>query len=84
MIQFGLNGGPWHLRVFGIVRNLTRKTITPYERIAKDTQILGVFGLSWAIFQAVLPKQITDACENAMESSGMPRMTHSQDTECKI
>ena len=83
MIQFGLNGGSRNLRVFGIVRNLTRKNFTPYEHLTKDKHILGVFGLMWAVVQAKMPKQITDACETAMELSGIPRMTHDQDTESK-
>jgi hypothetical protein len=81
MIQFGQNAGQRHRRFYGLVRNILQKTLPQSDRERKDRQILGVFGLSWAIFQSVLPKQITDACENATEKSGMPHMTHQGDSE---
>ena len=70
------------MHVYGIVRNLIRKNIPTYDRIAKDKKILGVFGLAWAVFQSALPKAVTDACDDAMETSGMPSMTYNQDMEC--
>jgi hypothetical protein len=81
MIQFGQNAGQRNKRVFGLVRNLLCKNITPDECHAKDRRILGVFGLSWAIFQSALPKAVTDACETALEESGIPSMTHQDDKE---
>jgi hypothetical protein len=83
MIQYGQNAGPWHLRFYGLVNNLLRKKITASERDQKDRQILGVFGLSWAIFQSVLPKAVTDACEEATEKSGMSSMTYRGDNDGK-
>jgi hypothetical protein len=79
MVQFGENAGARHVRVFSVVNNLLRKNIDPSERQRKDRQILGVFGLSWALFQSAMPKQVTDTCEVALEASGMPRMTYSND-----
>ena len=83
MIQFGQNAGPWHRRFYGVVNNILRKSMTPSEREQKDRQILGVFGLSWAIFQSVMPKQVTDACDDAIEKSGMSNMTHRGDDNGK-
>jgi hypothetical protein len=67
------------LRIYGLVRNIISKKITPYEQLEKDKRILGVFGLSWAVFRSVLPKEITDACDKAIDMSGMPTMTYDQD-----
>ena len=79
MIQFGQNAGPWHLRFYGLVNNIIRKSMTHTEREAKDKAILGVFGLSWALFQSVMPQQVTDACDRALDDSGMPTMTYEGD-----
>ena len=81
MIQFGQNAGPWHLHFYGLVNNIKRKSMTPTERQIKDKQILGVFGLSWALFQSVMPKQVTDACDAALLESNMPSMTYQGDME---
>jgi len=81
MIQFGQNAGQRNRRIFGLVRNLLQKNITPDERLAKDRRILGVFGLSWAMFQSALPKAVTDACETALEESGIPTMTYQDNKE---
>ena len=83
MIQFGQNAGQRHRRFYGIVRNIVRKGLPQSERDRKDRQILGVFGLSWAVFQSVLPTQITDACDQATEMSGMSQMTYENDNEGK-
>jgi hypothetical protein len=79
MLQFGENAGARHVRVYSVVNNLLRKNIDPSERERKDRQILGVFGLSWALFQSVMPKEVTDVCEGTLEASGMPHMTYSDD-----
>ena len=79
MIQFGSNAGQQNVHAYGIVRNIISKTMKVDDRIAKDKRILGVFGLAWAIFQSTMPKEITDACDEATDMSGMPTMTYSQD-----
>jgi hypothetical protein len=79
MLQFGQNAGARHVRIYSIVNNILRQNINPTERQHKDKQILGVFGLTWAMFQSVMPKEVTDACELTLESSGMPRMTYLND-----
>jgi hypothetical protein len=58
-----------------------RKRLSQSERERKGRQILGVFGLSWAVFQSVLPKQVTDACDEATEKSGMSSMTYESDSD---
>ena len=83
MIQFGQNAGQRHRRFYGLVRNIVRKQLPQSDRERKDRQILGVFGLSRAVFQSVLPKQVTDACENATDKSGMSKMTYEGDNEGK-
>jgi len=83
MIQFGQNAVQRHRRFYGLVRNISRKQLSQSERERKDRQILGVFGLSWAVFQSVLPKQVTDACDEATETSGMSKMTYMGDNEGK-
>ena len=81
MIQFGQNAGARHLRVYGLVNNLRRKSLTNEEREVKNCRILGVFALSWAIFQSSMPKEITDACDEAIQHSEMDSMTHIADTD---
>ena len=80
MIQFGQNAGQRHRRFYGFVKNIVRKGLSQSERERKDRQILGVFGLSWAVFQSVLPKQVTDACDEATDKSGMSSMTYESDS----
>jgi hypothetical protein len=81
MIQFGQNAGPWHMRFYGLVNNIKQKTMSTTIQEDKDRRILGVFGLSWAVFQSSMPKDVTDACEQAIETSLMPRMSYKNDTE---
>ena len=83
MIQFGQNAGQRHRRFYGLVKNIVRSRVSQSERERKDRQILGVFGLCWAVFQSVLPKQVTDACEEATDKSGMSSMTYESDSDGK-
>jgi len=84
MIQFGQNAGPRHMRFYGIVNNIKQKNMPTTIQEDKDRRILGVFSLTWAIFQNCMPKDVTDACEQAIEASEMPNMTYrGNDTEGK-
>ena len=55
------------------------KNLTASERNAKDSRILGAFGLSWAILQSTMPKAVTDACDDAIQASGMSPMAYKTD-----
>jgi len=81
MLQFGQNAGARNIRVYGIVNNLLRKNLSSSEREAKDRRILGAFGIAWAILQSNMPKEVTDACDQAIASSGMDTMTYMSDSE---
>lgn len=81
MIQFGQNAGPWHMHLYGIVNNIKQKNMARTVQEDKDRRILGVFGLTWAIFQSAMPKDVTDACEQAIQTSEMPSMTYKGSTK---
>jgi hypothetical protein len=79
MIQFGQNAGPRHLSIFGHVRNLKDAHISAADREKKDQRLLGIFGLVWNLFVAISPAPTIDACNRAMDDSGIPRMETADD-----
>jgi hypothetical protein len=76
MIQFGYNAGARHAHVFGFVHNI-KCQMPSNECVVKDHQILGILGISWAIFKAVLPHPVYDTCASIYVASGMPSMSTS-------
>ena len=85
MIQYGNNAGPWHLRIYGLVNNLLPKQkLSVSEQHMKDERILGAFGITWAILQNAMPREVTDACDQTITASGMPSMTHGSDSNSKF
>ena len=74
MVQYGQNAGPRHLRFFGYVRNIKARRMQETDRIRKDRNLLGVFGLVWNLLRANLPEPTITACEDAMDRAGLPRM----------
>ena len=74
MVQYGLNAGPRHLRVFGHVRNLKNAKISKTEQAEKDCRLLGIFGIVWNLFLAIAPAPVIDACNQAMDKADIPRM----------
>ena len=84
MIQFGQNAGPRHLSVFGHVKNLKSTKITSSEKVQKDCQLLGIFGLSWNTMKGIVPASVIDVCEDAMQREDLPRMETAEDQSRKM
>ncbi|KAF9230172.1 hypothetical protein BU15DRAFT_41788, partial [Melanogaster broomeanus] len=78
LIQYGWNAGARHRRIFGLVKNLARKT-SPAEQSEKDRAILGILALTWNLLSTSLPKEVIDATKDAIAASGLPPMASQDD-----
>ena len=79
MVQFGQNAGPRHLSVFGYVRNIKSKKMVESDITRKDRDLLGVFAIVWNVLRANLPASVVEACEDAMDEAGLPKMGTEKD-----
>jgi hypothetical protein len=73
MVQFGLNSGPCHLRVFQHVNNiLVRKRCTEAEILKLNTDFLGVASFTWNLFRQNMPAEVVTEQEEALINAGLP------------
>ncbi|KAI6046200.1 hypothetical protein EDC04DRAFT_2888345 [Pisolithus marmoratus] len=82
LIQYGWNAGARHLRVFGLVNNLTQKTrknLTDDEHQQKDGAILGILALTWKLLTKTLPEEVVAPTRAAIADAGLPPMASKED-----
>ncbi|KAI5994237.1 hypothetical protein EDC04DRAFT_2496200, partial [Pisolithus marmoratus] len=82
LIQYGWNAGACHLRVFGLVNNLTQKTrknLTDDEHQQKDGAILGILALTWNLLTKTLPEEVVAPTRAAIADAGLPPMASKED-----
>ncbi|KAH7903594.1 hypothetical protein BJ138DRAFT_1107542 [Hygrophoropsis aurantiaca] len=74
LVQYGWNAGARHLRVFGLVNNITNRNISSNAHKEKDQSLLGIFALSWNLLVASLPREVVNLTKGAIADAGLPFM----------
>jgi hypothetical protein len=72
MAQIGLNMGPRDARILGWAKSFT-KNLSRTERIAEDQDLIGALSLLWALVNARMPSDITEAVNQRLDEQ-MPRL----------
>ena len=71
LVAFGHSAGQRDCRLFGAVKNLTRK-FTADECAALDRNFLGALSIVQSLFEARLPQEIMVKNRNALAGAGLP------------
>ena len=81
LARVGVSEGARNARLFGWVRNLTKKN--PADRLQHEQEISSLFGVKYALLRGQIP-WVTNKFESIMSASNLPRLDQNRNSEFTI
>lgn len=72
MAAFGHSAGQRNARAFNFAKNILDKKLSPAEIYRIDHALLGAISILWHIAESILPADIINEFQKALDTSGMP------------